>query len=800
MLNALTYKVLSDLWANKTRSILIILSITVGLFAVGVIMASQHILSVEVKKNYARINPSIGTIRTVETFDEDFVDAVRKEKDVADADARHVVTGRIEYAPGMWRDLRIFAVDDYEAMRVNKIFPVSGAWPPKKKEILLERSGLDLVGVKVGDTLTMVMPNDKVVHLHVAGIVHDMIQVPAQFDGSPYAYVSMDTLAYLGETEGYNELAVFPEPGLTKEEAQEVNTRIKDKVEKSGYTIMLSMAAEPGALPLEEVMQAVLLLLGLLGSLSLFLSIFLIINTVSALVIQQIGQIGVMKAVGGRTIQIMGMYLSLVLCYGVMALVLAIPLAIIGAHFLCGFMAEMFNFNVTNAEMPLFVVLIQIAIGLCGPCLAALYPLMTNLQGWAAEAMSGYNKTVVTNRESVLTKATTKFNLWFSKTIDTRPVLMSLRNTMRSKVRLALTLLTLTLAGAIFIGVFNMRAALMFTLEDMLRYYGMDLIVSLSKDYRVEAIQSDLKQMPEVKKVEVWLQFPARRILPDGRETPSIYLFAPQAGSEMVHAPAILEGRWLLPEDEYAIVINSYMAREYPDIEVGDDIVLKINGREREWRVVGVSVGFMASMIYANYPPMAKESGNVGRAQTALVAGEYHTYEYQTRLAKLVETFLKRNGYSVSGVVTVGDERIEMQQSFTILITLLLIMAMLLAVVGGIGLMGTMSINVIERTREIGVLRAIGASNSGVAFVFMREGVLIGLMSWVLGVLASIPLSRMLCVLIGEIMLGTPFTYIFAFDGVWLWLILVIVISLLASFLPARSASRLTIREVLAYE
>src|SRR4030065_387575 len=158
MLNALTYKVLSDLWGKKTRSILIILSITVGLFAVGMILSSQSILSVEVKKSYARINPSSGTIRTVETFAEDFVDSVRRQKGVADGDARHVVAGRSERGPGVWRDLRIYAVDDYDEMRVNKILPVSGAWPPGKKEILLERSGLDLVKRPVGDTLTMSLP------------------------------------------------------------------------------------------------------------------------------------------------------------------------------------------------------------------------------------------------------------------------------------------------------------------------------------------------------------------------------------------------------------------------------------------------------------------------------------------------------------------------------------------------------------------------------------------------------------------------------------------------------------------
>lgn len=800
MFNALTYKVLSDLWSNKTRSILIILSIMVGLFAVGMILSSYSILTIEVKKGYARINPSSGTIRTVETFDEDFVDSVRHMEGVGDADARHIVTGRIEASPGIWRDIRIFAVKDYDDIRVNKIFPVTGAWPPGKREILLERSGVGLAGKKVGEVMDVVLPDDKVAHLIVAGVAHDMIQMPAAFDGFPYGYVNLDTMEYLGEPSGYNELAVVPQPGLDKHTVDEVTSRVKDKLEKSDFTIMLNMGAEPGALPMEDILQAILLILSFLGFLSLFLSVFLIVNTISALVIQQIGQIGVMKAVGGRTFQIMGMYLGLVLCYGIIALIIAVPLGILGAQFLSRFMAEFFNFHLSSTEIPFFVILVQIGIGLFGPCLAAFFPLMTNLRGWAAEAMSVYNRGEGVQKKHALTNISASVNLWFSRVIDKRPVLMSLRNTMRSKARLVLTLITLTLAGAIFIGVFSVRTSLLLSLENMLRYYGFDVGINFTNEYRVETIKSDLNQVPDVEDVDVWLSNPMRRVRLDGTESESIMSFAPPAGSSIVRSPGILEGRWFDPEDEYAVVINTVLAKDERDIRVGDDIVLKVNGRKHHWRVVGIAVGILIPMIYTNYEAMAMEVGSYGKSSTALVLGKYHSHAYQLRLANVLETLLKKKGYRISSVMVIGDEREELTMNFNIIIYLLLIMALLLAIVGGMGLMGTMSINVIERTREIGVLRAIGASNRSVAMVFMREGVLIGLMSWGLGIVASLPLSQALCSLIGEVMLGAPMSVSFSVEGVWIWLLLVIVLSLLASFLPARSASRLTVREILAYE
>jgi putative ABC transport system permease protein len=151
-------------------------------------------------------------------------------------------------------------------------------------------------------------------------------------------------------------------------------------------------------------------------------------------------------------------------------------------------------------------------------------------------------------------------------------------------------------------------------------------------------------------------------------------------------------------------------------------------------------------------------------------------------------------------VATINNERTEAEASFDAIVALLLVMAILLALVGGLGLMGTMSINVLERTREIGVLRAIGAPNRGVASVFILEGVVIGLMSWLMGALLAIPMSQGLNQALGQAVMGVPLTYSYSMPGLWLWLAIVILLSILASFIPARNASRLTVREVLAYE
>ena len=277
-------------------------------------------------------------------------------------------------------------------------------------------------------------------------------------------------------------------------------------------------------------------------------------------------------------------------------------------------------------------------------------------------------------------------------------------------------------------------------------------------------------------------------------------LFAPCADSEVVRAPAIVEGRWLLPEDQNAIVVNAILLKDEPDIAVGDEIILKIEGRERPFRVVGKCLGILAPMAYANYSHVAQITGNVGQAGTVLVTTERHDLASVKATATALEAHFDRVGLRVNDVQTVLGERAEVSASIGIIVALLLIMAVLLAVVGGLGLMGTMSINVLERTREIGVLRAIGAPNRGVAQVFILEGVIIGLLSWALGSLLALPLGRLLADAVGVPLMGTPLTFTYSMNGAWIWLLLVALLSVLASLVPARNASRLTVREVLAYE
>jgi len=142
----------------------------------------------------------------------------------------------------------------------------------------------------------------------------------------------------------------------------------------------------------------------------------------------------------------------------------------------------------------------------------------------------------------------------------------------------------------------------------------------------------------------------------------------------------------------------------------------------------------------------------------------------------------------------------ETKDGFNVLTAFLLFLSLLTALVGSIGLTGTMSLNVMERTREVGVLRAIGASDRMLMFTVLVEGIFIGLISWILASLAAFPIGMLISDAIGQSIFGGSVDFGYTPIGFLIWLVIVLILSVLASVMPARSATHLTIREVLAYE
>ena len=299
---------------------------------------------------------------------------------------------------------------------------------------------------------------------------------------------------------------------------------------------------------------------------------------------------------------------------------------------------------------------------------------------------------------------------------------------------------------------------------------------------------------------ETWGNGSAVRQRADGSQSDRIRLRAPLAQTQMIK-PRLLAGRWLLPEDQNAVVLNSNALDAEPDLAVGDTVTLRIDDKDSDWVVVGLVHSVLtAPTAYVNYPYFTQLTGTAGRASFARVATVDHTPAAQAAAAAALQVQLEAAGFQVGRVETKFQLQEAVRLQFNILITFLLIMALLIAAVGGMGLMGAMSINVLERTREIGVMRAIGAATGAIMQIVLVEGMLIGLISWSQGVVLGWPVGRLMSQQIGLAFMDNPLEFRYAGQGALLWLAAALLISAIASFWPAHHAARLSVREVLAYE
>jgi putative ABC transport system permease protein len=285
--------------------------------------------------------------------------------------------------------------------------------------------------------------------------------------------------------------------------------------------------------------------------------------------------------------------------------------------------------------------------------------------------------------------------------------------------------------------------------------------------------------------------------------TDRLTVMAPPADSIIV-PHNVVTGRWLLPEDANAAVMSLTAMKAHPEWHLGDTVTLRLDGKvESDFVIVGTFAfpnGEGNRFAYVNYDHLAAVLNQPGQTAQFFVVTSPSSAATQDRVRDEVNRLLKDSRYQLSALTSGHTEADSLFSILNIIIVFLIGLACLIGLVGGLGLMGMMSMNVLERTREIGVMRSIGATNGSIMGLVIVEGLLTGVLSWLGGSLVGLPIGQALAGVLGQGLFGTPFAFVMDWNGPAVWLAAVLVLSVVASALPAWNASRLTIREVLAYE
>jgi putative ABC transport system permease protein len=443
-------------------------------------------------------------------------------------------------------------------------------------------------------------------------------------------------------------------------------------------------------------------------------------------------------------------------------------------------MAIFLNFDINSFAVPLWVYLLVALIGIVAPLLAAAYPVWRGTATPVRVALSDFGLSQANFGASAFDRVLVRIGGTFSL------IAFAIRNSFRRRARLVLTLLTLAAGGLFFLAALNVRASMVNTLDRMFAARKSDLTVSFAKPYEFEKMQKAVSNTPGVKRAEGW--FATEGSLGDHRFT----VVALPADTQLLDFD-IVEGRKLTPQDTDAIVINNALAGRDPKMRVGETVTLRIGGEEKAWHIVGLAREAFAPRA-VGYIPLT------GMVNSLLLALDYTDPDAVAELKAELDRNLEAQGVRARGSSTKSENRFGFDQHMLMIYVFLIVMSAIVGGVGGLGLMTTMSLNVLERRREMGVMRALGATPRIVWLMIVAEGIVIGLLSWAIAALLAWPISKAIGDLFVKALFHSGLDFTFEPLGLVIWLLVSIGLSAVASFLPAWKASRVTVRDALAYE
>jgi putative ABC transport system permease protein len=799
-MGVISYKIWSDLWKNKARTLQVVLIIAMGAFAIGMIIGTRTLVIAGMTEIWQASSPSMINLWVDPPIDDEGMAALKEVDGVADAEG--FITTNIEWRlspDDRWSAAGLIARNDYEDQRYGKLDLVGGDWP-REKVFALEQGHDTYFGIPEGGKV-YIRINDRERVVRIGGLLSNPTANPPAFGGTAQFYTSRDYFGDLTGDRNFNRILAGA-PAYDEEVVTEVADRMQDKLEKqdrdSGGTFP-GRVSDPNKHFFQDVMDGIFSVLGVMSALALILGSLLVYNTVSALIAQQVDQIGIMKAIGATTGQILRLYLLTVFVYGFLALLIAVPLGAIGAYAMNVFLVSTFNADPGSFTVAPVAVLAQVAIALLAPLLASLVPVFIGARITVREAISTYG----------LNASISLLDRLFAEVQRiSRLVLLTISNTFRHKGRVILTQITLVLSGLIFMMVISARDSAAYTFSDVLfSILRFNINLAFEKAERINRVEPLTLAYPDVKAVEMW-NFDGATLRPAGQPESDDDEGSTMFGVPLpttLYGPQMRVGRWLQPEDTFAVVLNQELA-EKVGVGVGDWVTFNHGIRgETTWQVVGLL--FDPIFVDSAHVPrdiMLRALNTVDKASTIWIQTVKNDPDSEAVAAENLREYydqhqLKVSPQSLFGADTASQITAQVLNNFGVIITLLAVMAIVIGLVGSIALSGVLSLNVLERRREIGVMRAIGASSRSIFGMFIGEGLILGLLSWGIATPLSIPAGQLMTKALGAALQG-EIIYKYTPAGALIWLVIITILSIVASFLPARGATRISVRESLHYQ
>jgi ABC-type lipoprotein release transport system permease subunit len=379
--------------------------------------------------------------------------------------------------------------------------------------------------------------------------------------------------------------------------------------------------------------------------------------------------------------------------------------------------------------------------------------------------------------------------------------ILAIRNSQRNIGRLMVTIFAMAFGVAIFSTGFNVRQSLWELLSGYKEEMRYDVQVVLNNPISKDDALQPFKSLDNVKVVETWL---------GGRGEIQSKIISTNLGAGIVALPAnsellklkIRNGRWLMPSKDFEIVINQQALELYKNPAIGATINLAIGNKNITAKLVGVTQQFERPKIYVDIKQYDSLLNRDHLVNTITFVAKNNNFKDVVALKKNIEKAIVPTGLDVAYVMSQAERVKIIYDHLDIILSTIILLSFLVLVVSAVGMASATGINIWERTREIGVMRAIGATPKMIYALFVNEGMITCTISILLGLLLSYPLSQLASVFFGKLMLGEGSVLQYAFSplGFLITIIVTLLFGWLASRIPAKSAIKISTHKALSYE